>query len=218
MQARVRRWVSSALIIASMVAVARAERTREPLVGRPCEGCEAVFEGLPEAIPSKVRIGREDEPGEPMRIDGTVFDAKGRPVAGVIVYAYHTDHEGIYPTGDRSVGAAGYRHGRLRAWAKTDENGRYCLETIRPAGYPGTTLPSHVHMHVIEVGRCTYYIDDVLFDDDPRLTPETRRSMTTGRGGNGVATPKKDGSGVWIVTRDIRLGEKVPGYPERPGD
>lgn len=96
----------------------------------------------------------------------------------------------------------------------TDADGRYAFDTIRPAGYPGTDLPQHVHMHVLEVGRCTYYIDDILFEDDPRLTKAKRRQLTQGRGGNGVATPKRDANGTWLVRRDIVLGAEIPGYPE----
>ena len=146
-------------------------------------------------------------------IEGTVKDRSGKPAPGVIVYAYHTDARGIYPREEHSSGG---RHGRLRGWAKTDGKGDYRFDTIRPAGYPDTDIPSHVHMHVIEVGRCTYYIDDLLFDDDPRLSAE-ERNRRTGRGGNGIAVPRKDAAGTWLVRRDIVLGQKVPGYPGDQG-
>ena len=190
-----------------------ASGAREPVVGLPCEGCDAVFEGLTADLTSAGRIAPEREPGVALRIEGTVFDRNGRPVPGVIVYAYHTDDRGIYPKDERLKGQSASRHGRLRGWVKTDGMGRYRFDTIRPAGYPNAGIPSHVHMHVIEVGRCTYFIDDLLFDDDPRLTPQNRRRLAGGRGGPGLAIPRKDGSGGWIVTRDIVLGENIPGYP-----
>ena len=193
-------------------ACARSERAREPVVGGPCEGCEWVYEGLPAEIPSRTRIAPAGEPGEAMRIEGTVLDAEGRPVPGVIVYAYHTDDRGEYPRDTRY----GVRHGRLRAWAKSDEDGRYVFDTIRPAGYPGTTIPAHVHMHVIEVGRCTYWIDDINFEDDPRLS-QRDRSRSDRRGGSGLSRPARDKTGVWVVTRDIVLGENVADYPPATG-
>jgi protocatechuate 3,4-dioxygenase beta subunit len=150
-----------------------------------------------------------------MRIVGSVFDARGNRASGVIVYAYHTNDRGIYPTIDRFRGLAAYRHGRLRGWAISDTEGRYSFATIRPAGYPGTDLPAHVHMHVIEVGRCTYYIDDILFEDDPRLTTQMRATLIQGRGGSGLTLPEMDSAGVLVVRRDIRLGENIPGYPGR---
>jgi protocatechuate 3,4-dioxygenase beta subunit len=179
----------------------------------PCEGCEAVFEGLPATIDSNARIAPVDEPGQPMRIVGTVFDASGQAVPGVIVYAYQTDARGLYPAASSVRGQAAARHGRLRAWAQTDAEGSYSFETIRPGGYPGTEIPAHVHMHVIEAGCCTYYIDDILFEDDERLTPRRRRELVLGRGGDGVVAPQRDAEGVWVVRRDIQLGEQIPGYP-----
>jgi len=186
----------------------------EPIVGLPCEGCEAVFQGKPDTLSSRSRIAPVDEPGQPMTIDGTVVDRRGRAMSGVIVYAYHTNAQGVYPTDPRFSGQAAFRHGRLRAWVQTDDNGRYTFDTIRPAGYPNTDLPAHVHMHVIEVGRCTYYIDDVMFEDDPRLTAVMLMRLTAGRGGSGVARPRQDASGAQLVTRDIVLGERINGYPE----
>jgi protocatechuate 3,4-dioxygenase beta subunit len=179
---------------------------REPIVGLPCENCDLVFVGMPPTLSAESRIAPAGEPGEPLRIVGTVLDAAGRPAAGIVVYAYQTDATGHYPGG-------AVRHGRLRGWAKTDAQGRYAFDTVRPGGYPGTDIPQHVHMHVIEPGRCTYYIDDLLFADDPRLTAAQRASYDRGRGASGVATPVKGADGAWSARRDIRLGEKIPGYP-----
>jgi protocatechuate 3,4-dioxygenase beta subunit len=168
----------------------RTARKPEPVVGLPCEGCEAVFDGLPD----------------------TIRDGQGNAVPGVIVYAYHTDVRGVYPPEERLCGRPAYRHGRLRGWAQTDAQGRYRFDTIRPAGYPDTDLPQHIHLHVIEPGRCTYYIDDLVFTDDPRLTPAQRRQAGTGRGGTGIVTPRRLETGGWHAVRDIVLGAAVPGY------
>jgi protocatechuate 3,4-dioxygenase beta subunit len=186
----------------------------EPVVGGPCEGCEAVFEGLPQSISSKSRIAPANEAGEPMLITGRVLARDGKPKANVIVYAYHTDAHGIYPRPVKSLGAASARHGRLRGWALSDDEGRYSFETIRPASYPSRDIPAHVHMHVIERGCATYYIADILFTDDPLLNPSERARHDSGRAGSGVTTPTRDpATGVWKVARDIQLGLNIPGYP-----
>jgi protocatechuate 3,4-dioxygenase beta subunit len=137
-----------------------AQAGREPVIGGPCEGCEWVFDGMPATLDWAGRIAPPNEPGTPMRIDGVVRDRGGKPAAGIIVYAYQTDAGGLYPAGSN-------RHGRLKGWVRTDANGRYRFDTVRPGGYPSTTIPQHVHMHVIEPGRGTYYIDDIVFTDDP---------------------------------------------------
>lgn len=190
-----------------------AGQGREPIVGLPCEGCEAVFQGLPDTLSSNSFVAGPTEPGRPLRIEGTVLNAQGRAASGIIVYAYQTNAQGLYPTDDRFRGQAAFRHGRLRGWAQTDARGAYRFDTIRPGAYPNSDLPEHVHMHVIEVGRCTYYIDDLMFEDDPRLTPSMRRQLTLGRGGSGVALPTLNADAGFLARRDIVLGERIPGYP-----
>lgn len=174
-----------------------------PIIGGPCEGCDFVFQGMPESLRASTRIAPEDEPGEALTLQGIVRDAQGQPASGIIVYAYHTDAKGLYPHAET-------RHGRLRGWAKTDPNGFYEFKTIRPASYPNSTIPQHIHMHIIEPQKATYYIDDVLFSDDPKLKETTPKRSP--RGGSGVCTPQKV-DGTWLIRRNIQLGQNVPGYP-----
>ncbi len=176
-----------------------------PVIGGPCQGCEFAFQGLPAALTSDARIAPPDEPGEPLVLAGTVRHLDDTPAAGIIVYAYHTDRDGIYPK-DTTF------HGRLRGWARTDAEGRYRFTTIRPAGYPDGAETAHIHLHVIEPGVGTYYIDNVIFDDDPDLPPRLRQQAAHGRGGSGLTYPKKT-DGVWHIQRDIVLGQNIPDYP-----
>lgn len=207
-----RRQLLLGLLCAPLLPVSlRLSAGHEPVIGQ-CEGCEAVFDGLPTRPPSRVRIAPADEPGEPLTLSGTVTDAAGRPQAGVIVYAYHTDQGGLYPLTASPAGQAAKRHGKLRAWATTDARGRYQFDSIRPGSYPDGDIPEHIHMHVIERGRATYYIDDVMFRDDPKLTPRQAKELSRGRGGSGLSIPERR-NGVWFVRRDIALGMGISGYP-----
>lgn len=193
--------------VASSISASEAVTGREPIVGGRCENCELVFRGLPARIDAVGRIAPVGEPGQGLRLTGTVRDAAGKPRAGIVVYAYQTDHAGLYPT------VPGIRHGRLRGWARSDAQGRYELLTVRPGGYPGTDIPQHIHMHVIEPGRCTYSLGDVLFDDDPRLSAALRRAEASReRGGRGIVHPVGDARRGWKAVRDIVLGSNVPGY------
>jgi protocatechuate 3,4-dioxygenase beta subunit len=187
-------------------------RASERIVGLPCEGCEAIFVGMPAAPGWETRLAPPGIEGQPLVLEGTVRDRKGQPAQGIIVYAYQTNASGVYPPDDRTRGTAAEHHGALRAWVKTDARGRYRFNTIRPGGYPGSTDPEHIHLHVLEPGRCTYYIDSVHFDDDPRLTSVLRLKMLASRGGRGIVTPARDATGRLRARRDIRLGQGIPEY------
>jgi len=147
---------------------------------------------------------------EPLLITGRVTGSDGRPRAGIIVYAYHTDRLGIYrpPVPPRSQ--ASYDHGQLRGWARTDAEGRYTFETIRPGSYPHTKNPQHVHMHIIEPGCLTYFIKELQFSDDPVRKGMTEEELKDQEDA-AIETPRKTAKG-WEVTRDIRLGENVKDY------
>jgi protocatechuate 3,4-dioxygenase beta subunit len=198
--------------VAAFVATGAGAQRRERIVGLPCEGCEHVFDGRPATIGATTTIATAREPGDRLLLTGTVRDAAGRAVPGTIVYAYHVDARGHYRPPSPTDGGVATPHGALRGWARTDAQGRYAFATIRPTWYPARDTPQHVHLHVIEPGRCTYYIDDVLFADDPLLTAAHRRTMRTGRGGDALVTPRRDAAGTWHATRDIVLGALVPGY------
>lgn len=183
---------------------------RERVVGGRCEGCEAVFTALPDRLPSLARLVTPAASDEPLRIRGRVLGADGLPRPGIVVYAYQTDAAGHYPPAPELPGRAA-RHGRLRGWALSDERGAYGFDTLRPASYPDSSIEQHVHMHVIEPGRCTYYLGDLLFLDDPKLGPRQRERARQAHGGNGVVQPSGDSNG-WTAVRDIQLGLNVADY------
>lgn len=201
------------MLLASLLAARSAPgAAATPVVGLPCEDCDVPLIGLPTDPPALVRLAPDDEPGERLRLTGRVTDAQGRPRRGVVVYAHQTDRQGVYP-GEGGKGDDGIRqHGRLRAWASSDAEGRYTFLTIRPGSYPRSTMPQHIHLYVIEPGCALYYIDDVLFRDDPHLTASAARKADKGRGGSGIVTPVRTADG-WLARRDIVLGQNIPGYP-----
>lgn len=188
----------------------------ERIVGGPCEGCGEVFNGMPDIPVAKGLIAGPDEPGERMTIRGTVRRADGSVVSGVVVYAYHTDARGIYPP-EKPSGRGASPHGRLRGWVRSGADGAYSFSTIRPMGYPNGRAPQHVHMHVIEPGRCTYFIDDIMFLDDPRVPADQLKRHSHGRGGVGLVRPVRGSEGEWVVTRDIRLGAGIADYAHCEG-
>jgi protocatechuate 3,4-dioxygenase beta subunit len=167
-----------------------------------------MYEGMPSHISWETQIAMSGEPGEPMVIEGTIYkNDRKTPAPGVILYVYHTDARGDY---SNPSDVHGNRHGHLRGWVKTGADGKYRFTSIRPAPYPGENIPAHIHPLIKEPGLTLYWIDEYLFEDDPRVT-ETVRKGEQKRGGNGIIRlTKKDG--VWHGTRDIILGMNVPGY------
>lgn len=119
----------------------------------------------------KVRLTAPTEPGTPTRIEVNVVDGYDQPVRGALVYLYQTDARGWYADtaahvlvreGDR-------RHARLFAYLKTDDNGYFEAETIRPASYPNSSLPQHIHCEITAPDG-KILITELLFRDDPKLS------------------------------------------------
>jgi protocatechuate 3,4-dioxygenase beta subunit len=130
------------------------------------------------AQPSPLTIVCAQEPGRPLTVTGHVVDGSGQPIMAAIIYIYQTSTKGWYSDRAAHVRAVegDRKHARLFGYLKTDAEGRFTLHTIRPAGYPNSDLPAHIH---VEVERSNKPVDrlvtEVQFDDDPRLTAEWRK-------------------------------------------
>lgn len=181
-------------------------------IGGRCEDCEAVNEYGERKLSWTDTLEDFHLTGPKISVSGTIFLPDGKtPAQDVILYLYHTDQTGVYPVRDDVTGA-GRRHGYLRTWLKTDSHGRYQFFTLRPASYPGSRNPAHIHAIVKEPAKQPYWIDDFLFDDDPFLTKE-QRGYVQGRGGDqGILRDGKAMDGVMMYRRDIVLGINIEGY------
>jgi protocatechuate 3,4-dioxygenase, beta subunit len=188
-----------------------SNKKTEKIVGDGCEGCEAVYEYGSKKLTSVDTLPDFHEAGPKLMVTGTIFKKDGKtPAKDVILYVYHTDQKGVYPTKGNEKGWD-KRHGYIRGWIKTGADGQYKFYTLRPGAYPGRQNPEHIHPTIKEPGYKEYWIDEYLFEDDPILTKRERDSQP-GRGGRGIVLPTKDKNGMQIVRRDIILGLNVPGY------
>ncbi len=167
-----------------------------------CEWCGAM--DAPENLDSVTAIAGEDEPGQRLVLSGTVYAADGKtPAAGILIFAYHTNVKGIYPKRGDETGN-GRRHGYLRGWVLTDENGRYEFRTIKPGSYPPRSEPAHIHMTVKTPDRPEFWLGDVLFKGDPLITKKILSRGDEWRAPV-VLEPEKRDDGTLVVTRDITL-------------
>ena len=182
-------------------------------VGGPCEGCEGVDESpVPlHQLPSLDTLPDFSESGERIRISGTVYQQDGKtPARDVVIYVYHTNQQGLYPT-ENETSRWGKRHGAIRGWMKTNERGQYEFYTLRPASYPNSNNPQHIHVMIKEPGKTAYWIDDFHFADDPLFTA-SMRSQQQERGGSGLLKLETK-EGMKSAQRNIILGKNIPGYP-----
>ena len=143
----------------------------------------------------KLAIVTPDEPGTRLALRGIVRDEAGKRVEGALVYAYQTSAKGWYS--DKAPHVSGesgdVKHARLFGYVRTGADGAFELRTIRPAGYPRSDLPEHIHMHIDAKERGSMGTE-VLFDDDPRLTPEKRMKALRSRDVVVRAEKNPDGS------------------------
>jgi protocatechuate 3,4-dioxygenase beta subunit len=124
-------------------------------------------------------------------VHGQVLSPDGKtPAAGIVVFAYQTDRDGIYFSEERPGSPW-----RLQGWARTDEKGRFELRTIRPGPYPDRGVPAHIHLTLDSPVYGRQWTPSVLFADDPLVTSgQKAHSAAAGRLGR---------------VRDVRVVEGV---------
>jgi len=183
------------------------------LVGGGCDGCEIMYVGMPANIKSVDTSAGWAEKGQKLLVTGTVFKLGGKtPAPNVVIYYWQTDNNGYYSP-KQGLHEKAKRHGHIRGWVKTDENGKYSINTIKPAPYPHENIPAHIHTSIKEPNIDNeYYIDEFVFDDDKYLTGEKRKALEN-RGGSGILRVLPSGD-LQIAEHNIILGLNIPNYPE----
>ena len=96
---------------------------------------------------------------------GRLVDDKERPLAGLLVYAYHADRSGLY--GSKAYPAITTMAGCV----STGPGGGFVVRTYVPGQYEG--LP-HIHFEVSFAGRgrCTWFVN-LRADSATRILPNT---------------------------------------------
>jgi protocatechuate 3,4-dioxygenase beta subunit len=150
--------------------------------------------------PSKITIAGPQEPGERLTVTGRVRAEDGvTPLAGASVYVYHTDVNGYY-----SPGTNDSRNPRLRGYLRTDAQGRYEFNTIKPGSYPNSRVPAHIH-YVVSAAGYKDRVFEIVFEGDPFLTDNVRQEAAKAFSGFALRRLEKDSQGRWRCTQDIKL-------------
>ncbi len=123
-----------------------------------------------------VTMVTDKEQGAQTTVKGKLLSADKTPLANTLVYVYQTDHRGWYaddkPHVEQNEGDRG--HARLFGYLRTNAQGEFELKTIRPASYPNSTLPQHIHFEAFSNNGRSLIITELLFDDDPMLVGDLR--------------------------------------------
>jgi protocatechuate 3,4-dioxygenase beta subunit len=167
-----------------------------------CEWCGAAE--APDNLTSAIALADANEPGERLLLQGTMYAPDGvTPAPGVLLYLYQTNHAGLYAQRGSETGNS-RRHGYLRGWLVSDDQGNFEVRTILPGYYPNRASPRHIHMTVQEPGRLEYWLDDVLFAGDPLMTANVI-AIREGRGGPAIVTTHREAHGGLIARRNVIL-------------
>jgi len=146
---------------------------------------------------SSVVVPPAGEPGVPLVVEGRVLRADGSPASGVDVYVYQTDARGYYtPQGNDN------RHPRLKGYLRTDDKGRYRVQTIRPGPYPESGPPAHIHYEVTTASGVQRF--ELVFEGDSRMT-DTIRRQAAAHGEYTLCTPATDAGVQQCRSADIYL-------------
>ena len=129
------------LILAGMAAPFAAAAQSQPLTcGKVTERQTAGPYFLPNS-PERASLLEKGANAPTLVLSGTVLSAQCKPVAKVLLDFWHCDERGDYDN-------SGFRY---RGHLFTDAQGRWTLETIFPAEYPGRAR--HIHVNLQAPGK-----------------------------------------------------------------
>ena len=137
-------------------------------IAAPALFAQSVHEA-PATAPSRGSVAPKGEPGQPLRVSGVVVGADGSAIPGVSLYVYQTDHEGYY--GVKPASDSG--NPRLKVFLRSDAQGRWAFDTVKPGSYPNSRAPAHIHFEVSAPGRAAH-IFEIVFEGDPFVTAQMR--------------------------------------------
>ena len=125
----------------------------------------------PAGAPSTGRLAAAGEPGRALKVSGVVVDPAGATIRDASIYAYQTDAEGYY--GVKPVSDS--QNPRLKIFLRSDAQGAWSFDTIKPGSYPNSKAPAHIHFEVSAPGYAPRFFE-IVFEGDPFITDDMRRN------------------------------------------
>jgi hydroxyquinol 1,2-dioxygenase len=150
-------------------------------------------------------------PGEPCDVSGRVVDVEGRPVPGALIEVWQADEDGFY-----DVQYSDLEQARGRGHLRSDADGRFWFQTVRPEAYPipddgpvgdllraggrGPMRPAHIHFKIDAAGYQTL-ITHVFADGDEYLDSDAVFGVRE----NLIGEFRRGDDGRWRMTYDFVL-------------
>jgi len=147
-----------------------------------------ILKDYPET--AKATMISNNEPGEKLTIKGAIKN----PSKGAVLYLFQTDNKGLYAP-EHLKGGHGSNNPRLFCYVKPDVNGKFIINTIVPACYPGGSL-KHIHYSLVENQQSKS--GELIFDEPPHPPSESQKKWAVDNGFKIVTKQKLDG--VYTVT------------------
>ena len=136
----------------------------------------------PDITPEEAAAEAPARRGTPLLLSGTVYAADCRtPLAGAVIDAWQTDARGVYGPGQDS---GELRCCYLQGLLKTDSQGNYRIQTIRPGHYRGETTPPPAHIHLNVSHGEGGVLTEVVFAGDPYVSEDTDAVRLRTEGGS----------------------------------
>lgn len=128
----------------------------------------------------KITIASSYEPGTRITVKGHVVDKKGEAQKNILLYFYQTSDNGWYAdTAAHIIEKEGdMKHARLFGYLKTGDKGEFSFETIRPNGYPKSSITGHIHIQCWSSDTKTLTAPAELhFEDDRRMNKLRKKQI-----------------------------------------
>ena len=150
-------------------------------------------------------------PGEPCDVSGRVVDVEGKPVPGALIEVWQADEDGFY-----DVQYADLQQPRGRGHLRSDADGRFWFQTVKPEAYPipddgpvgdllraggrGPMRPAHIHFKIDADGYQTL-ITHVFAEGDEYLDSDAVFGVRE----NLIGDFQRGDDGRWRMTYDFVL-------------
>ncbi len=145
------------------------------------------------------KLAADDEPGQRMIISGRVLNlACTQYIPDTVVDVWHADDAGQYDN-------QGFK---LRGFTRTNDQGFYLFETIRPGKYLNGSQfrPSHIHYKITPPGFAQL-TTQLYFEGDTSIASDAAASITSGPfdATNRIVALTENAEGVLEGTFDIMI-------------